>query len=350
MLSFGYFGDGPWSHQALEALLQDQRFRLAFVVARRDRDEPTLRAFAETAGVPFWRPENVNDDDFLALVAPLAADIFVSMSYDQIFRGRLIRTPPLGVINCHAGALPRYRGRNVLNWALISGEDHFGVSVHYLDEGIDTGDLIRQQLVPIAPDDTYRDVLERAVSVCAQTLHTALGDVAEGRVVRTPQTGPGFYCGQRRDGDEWVDWTWTAARVHNFVRGIAPPAPGARSVVMTRAGPVQLALTRSALIPGAPSYLGTPGEVVGRSEAGIVVKTGDATLMILEVATIDASGLLGECRSPRYRVGTRFLPTPADVQLADLRRRLDDLTRSDLTRDDLNSASSTPEVSPRQRL
>ena len=322
MISFGYFGDGPWSHRALEVLLTDERFRLAFVVARKNRDEPVLRAFADGAEVPFFRPPAVNDDDFLARVRPLNADLFVSMSYDQIFRERLLHTPQLGVINCHAGALPRYRGRNVLNWALINGEDHFGVSVHYVDEGIDTGDLIKQRMFPIAPDDRYGDVLARAFTACAETLHAALGDIAEHRVVRTPQTGPGFYCGQRRDGDEWLDWTWPSARVHNFIRGIAPPAPGARTVMMTSTGGAQVALTRSKLVPSAPSYLGTPGEVIGRSGSGVVVKTGDTCLEICELAPVDAEGGLGELRVPSYRIGRRFVATPYEHHLSELRRDL----------------------------
>jgi len=333
VISFGYFGDGPWSHRALQTLLADDRFRLAFVVARSSRDEPTLRTFAEAAGVPFLRPDNVNGDAFLEAVAPLAADLFVSMSYDQIFRGRLIRLPRLGVVNCHAGALPRYRGRNVLNWAIINGEDHFGVSVHYIDEGIDTGDLIAQRRVGIAPEDTYLEVLEKAFPACAETLHAALVDIAEDRVTRTPQSGTGFYCGMRRDGDEWLEWTWPSKRVHDFIRGVAPPAPGARtalqpsivqpSALQSSAGDVQVALLRSRLVPGAPSYYGTPGEVIGVNARGVVVKTGDAYLEVHEVAQVAGDGSLGEVKRPRYRVGSRFHPSVTEYRLAKMQRELD---------------------------
>ena len=336
MISFGYFGDGPWSHRALQTLLADARFRLVFVVARCSRDEPTLRALAEAAGVPFLRPENVNSDAFLETVAPLSADLFVSMSYDQIFRGRLICTPKLGVVNCHAGALPRYRGRNVLNWAIINGEDHFGVSVHYIDEGVDTGDLIAQRRVPIAPDDTYREVLEKAFLACAETLHAALVDVAENRVTRTLQTGagfaPGFYCGMRRGGDEWLEWTWPAPRIHDFIRGIAPPAPGARTMLQSSKGDVQVALLRSRLVPDAPTYYGTPGEVIGVNARGVVVKTGDSYLEIHEVAHAFQDESLGESKRPRYRVGSRFYPAVSDYRLAALQRELEVLrgqTRSE---------------------
>ena len=325
MISFGYFGDGPWSHRALETLLADARFRLAFVVARFSRDEPTLRAFAEAAGVPFLRPENVNNDAFLATVAPLAADLFVSMSYDQIFRERLIRLPRLGVVNCHAGALPRYRGRNVLNWAIINGEDHFGVSVHYIDEGVDTGDLIRQRHVEIAPEDTYLKVLEKAFPACAETLHAALVDIAEDRVTRTPQTGLGFYCGMRRDGDEWLEWSWPAKRIHDFIRGIAPPAPGARAVLQGAAGDIRVALLRSQLVPGVPAYYGTPGEVIGVNARGVVVKTGDTYLEIHEVAHVAQDGTLVAPKRPRYRVSSRFYPTVNEYRLSVLQRELDAL-------------------------
>ena len=322
MIKFGYFGDGPWSHRALQTLLADTRFRLAFVVARFSRDEPVLRGFAAAADVPFLRPKNVNSDEFLETVAPLSADLFVSMSYDQIFRGRLIRLPRLGVVNCHAGELPRYRGRNVLNWAIINGEDHFGVSVHYIDEGIDTGDLIAQRRVPIAPDDTYLEVLEKAFPACAETLHAALVDVAENRVTRTSQSGPGFYCGMRRDGDEWLEWSWPTKRIHDFIRGIAPPAPGARTVLQRPKGDVQLALLRSRLIPGAPAYYGTPGEVIGINARGVVVKTGDTCLEVYEVAHVAQDGTLEVPERPRYRVGSRFYPMVSDYRLSAIQREL----------------------------
>ena len=77
------------------------------------------------------------------------------MSFDQIFKEEIINIPPLKIINCHAGKLPFYRGRNILNWALINDEKEFGITVHYVDFGIDTGDSILQKNYEITDDDDY---------------------------------------------------------------------------------------------------------------------------------------------------------------------------------------------------
>ena len=336
MLRLGYFGDGPWAHRAFDLIVRDPRFEVAFVVARSQVPDPALRERARAHGLPFLSYPNVNADAALAALASYDADLFVSMSFDQIFRAPFLSLPPLGVINCHAGALPRYRGRNVLNWALINGEQTFGVSVHYVDEGIDTGDLLKQTHVPIAPTNTYREVLAEAHHACADTLLGALGDLAEGRAERRPQGSGGFYCGRRRDGDEWLDWRWSSARLHNFVRGVAPPAPGARSVMRDQ----EVAILRSTLLD-APPYLGTPGEVVGRSEDGVRVKTGDGVLELNLTASASAQGLSTPER-PRFPIGARFIVDRQAQRLTELERDVAAL-RAQLAPDELPHASNVPE-------
>jgi methionyl-tRNA formyltransferase len=215
------------------------------------------------------------------------------------------------VINVHAGALPFYRGRNVLNWAIINGETSFGVTCHYVDEGIDTGDIIEQRMLPIGQDDDYAVVLGAAQVACADVLHEALGALALGNVRRRQQNSihpVGFYCGRRVRGDEILDWNQPASRVHDFIRGIAPPAPGAR----TWAGATEYAVLRSRQIVDACVYIGTPGEVVGRDGEGIVVKCQDSTLRVQLVARIGADGLAGAPEVPRLKIGTRLARGPGE--------------------------------------
>jgi methionyl-tRNA formyltransferase len=201
--------------------------------------------------------------------------------------------------------LPFYRGRNILNWALINGETSFGVTVHHVDAGIDTGDIIHQVRVPIAAQDNYRDVLEKAFEACPIALAQALRLIATGTAPRIPQRSihpTGFYCGRRTAGDEVIDWSWAATRLHNFVRAIAPPAPGARTVIDGR----QIAFLASEIVDGAPPYIGTVGEVVGRDARGIVVKCSDTVLRITATAEASSDGAVSAPGVPRFAVGTRF--------------------------------------------
>ena len=101
-------------------------------------------------------------------------DLNLSVSYDQIIRRPLLEAAPLGFVNFHAGKLPIYRGRNVVNWALINGETEIGLTAHFMDEGIDTGDILLQRTLPIAWTDTYGDVLSRVVDAFPDLVRDAV--------------------------------------------------------------------------------------------------------------------------------------------------------------------------------
>lgn len=303
MMRIGYFGDGRWARRAFERIASSEELEVAYVVARHVDPDPVLREYAQEYEIPFFSPSDVNEPSFLGELAEHAPDVNVSMSYDQILRADAIEHAPKGFINCHAGALPFYRGRNVLNWALINGEDRFGVTVHYVEETIDTGDIITQRFGVITPEDNYQSLLDTAVELCAEALLEALRDIRCDEVSTTSQEKihpVGFYSSARREGDEWIDWSWPAERIHNLIRAISPPGPGARTLLNGRS----LVMLASEKIPKAPEYIDRPGTVVGRNEEGIVVKTGDSTLRITEIA--DWNDEIDSPRTPEYGIGTTF--------------------------------------------
>lgn len=304
-MRIGYFGDGPWASKALEQISSIGRHEIAFIVARFDHQDPILKDWSEKLGVPFLVHPDVNSADFLQQLADYGSDILVSMSFNQIMKEEIIQSAPKGFINCHAGALPFYRGRNPLNWALINGEESFGVTVHYIDPGIDSGDIIARKTVSITQEDSYATLLEKAYAECPLVLMQALDEVAEGRASRVSQAQihpVGFYCGRRREGDEWIDWSLPSERIHDFVRGLSLPGPGARTLGEMGA----LAVLEAKLIPDAPNYLATSGEVVGRCDGGVIVKTGDSTVLLSKAALLDDKGNFGSPFVPHWRIGTRL--------------------------------------------
>lgn len=304
-MRIGYFGDGPWASKALEQISSSGRHEIAFIVARFDHQDPVLKDWSVKLGVPFLVHPNVNSADFLHQLADYSSDILVSMSFNQIMKEEIIRSVPKGFINCHAGALPFYRGRNPLNWVLINGEKSFGVTVHYIDPGIDSGDIIARKAIAITEEDSYATLLEKAYAECPLVLLQALDEVAEGRAARISQAQihpVGFYCGRRREGDEWIDWSLPSERIHDFVRGLSFPGPGARTLGEVGA----LAVLEAKLIPDAPNYLATSGEVVGRCDSGVIVKTGDSTVLLSKAALLDDKGNHGLPFVPRWRIGTRL--------------------------------------------
>lgn len=304
-ISLGYLGDGPWAQNAFLQLTHDPSVHILFVIPRFENPDQILIEFANKAKIPLLTFANVNELASIEKISSFNPDLLVSMSFNQIIKPPLLNLPPLGFINCHAGRLPFYRGRNVLNWALINGESSFGITVHYLDEGIDTGDIILQEEIPITPEDDYGTVLAKAYQQCPLLLHRAIELIRDGKAKLTPQREihpVGFYCGRRRKGDEEIDWTLTSVRIHNFIRGITLPGPCGRAQLNDQ----EVAIVKSKLIPQAPTYIGTPGEVVGRSLEGMIVKTGDATLLITQFAKVDSDGIPMQPTIPNFGIGERF--------------------------------------------
>ncbi|MAD58089.1 MAG: formyl transferase [Porticoccus sp.] len=280
-MKIGYFADGPWSHKALDKLLADKTILISFICARFDKPDPVLRSLAAAANIPFFVEKNINSDKFLDTISDFTVDIHVSMSFNQIFRQKLINQPSLGTINCHAGKLPYYRGRNILNWALINDEKEFGITVHYMDKGIDTGDIITQSLLPIDDQDTYKTLLVRAYEGCANILYESLKKIQSGTARRIKQQSihpMGFYCTARGPGDEVLDWNQSSRSIFNFVRAICPPGPAARTVLKDR----EIKINHIALLPNALKHKGICGAVLEVDDDGWIVKTADSYVKVTD--------------------------------------------------------------------
>ena len=303
-MKIGFFGDGPWAERALLPLLQDPRYTIVFVAVRASMPDPKLTEMAKRHGIPLLCPASINSDQSLAEIGRFGADLHVSMSYDQILREPVLKLPPRGTLNCHAGALPFYRGRNPLTWAIINGEEEFGVTVHWVDLGIDTGDIVRQVKTPIRAADTYATLLASAEELCASTLVQAISDVYEGtdqRIVQATIDPVGMYCCRRREGDEEIDWTSSTVSIERFVRALVPPGPGARTLWKD----APYAILAAEKIDGARPYAGAAGEVIGRDSAGILVKSGDTFLRLTRWAPVHPDGSLGVATVPNALRGQR---------------------------------------------
>lgn len=280
-MRIGYFGDGPWAHKAFERIVSDDSIEIAFVMVRYDKRDIILVQLAKQHDIPVELCKNINSKEFMDKVRQYHVDLFVSMSFNQIFKKEMINLPPLGTVNCHAGKLPFYRGRNILNWALINDEKEFGITVHYMDEGIDTGDIILQETYPITDEDDYRTLLERAYTGCADVLYRALKMVQKNEVsaVRQKEIDPvGMYCGMRQPGDEILDWNQPSRDIFNFVRAICIPGPQAVSWI----NGTKIRINKVRMVKGAHTYKGIAGQIIGRTKEGYYIKTADTMLEITE--------------------------------------------------------------------
>ena len=303
-MKIGYFADGPWSHIAIDKIALDKTLEIVFIVPRYDTQDPVLKNWSKKLNVPFLVAKNVNDKAFLESIKKYHADLFISMSYNQILKKDILSIPPKGFINCHAGAIPFYKGRNPLNWVLINGEKEFGITVHFVDEGIDTGDIITQNFYPILINDTYKILLDHAIHECANILFDSIKKIQNNSVTRIKQSDihkVGTYYGRRVEGDEIINFNQNSKRVHNFIRAISEPGPFARAFIKDK----EIAIHRSELIENAPKYLSTIGEVIANSSKGIVVKTKDSSVLITKISKV-SNNEIGNAFIPNFKIGTRF--------------------------------------------
>ncbi len=253
---FGYHNVG---HRCLSVLLA-HGIDVALVVTHRDNPAENIwfdsvQSLAQTHGVPVITPDDANTTQFVARVAALEPDLLFSFYYRSMLSNALLEIPRLGALNMHGSLLPRYRGRVPVNWAVIKGERETGATLHYMVEKPDAGDIVSQQAVPILPDDTAFDVFKKVTVAAEMALDRVLPALMDGTDPRMPQAlSLGSYFGGRRPEDGRIDWQRGAAEIHNLVRGVAPPYPGAFSDVAGR----RIRVLRSLLAREQPVRIGFP--------------------------------------------------------------------------------------------
>lgn len=206
---------------------------VARVVSHRDNPGETIwfDSVAELAArhdIPVIFPDDPNDPAVVAELAALRPDFLFSFYYRLMLKSPLLALPPRGAWNMHGSLLPKYRGRVPVNWAIIHGERETGASLHRMLEKPDAGEVVAQQAVPILPDDTALDVFGKVTLAAEIALDRVLPDLLAGHATGRPQNlGAGSYFGGRKAEDGRIDWTQPAARVHDLIRAVAPPYPGA---------------------------------------------------------------------------------------------------------------------------
>lgn len=188
-------------------------------------NESAVKAYAKEQGLQILQPTNLKDENFLKELEELKADVFVVVAF-RMLPESVWSMPSKGTINLHASLLPNYRGAAPINWAVINGETETGVSSFFIEKEIDTGKIIQQEKVTIAPDETAGDVYSKLMHLGAEVVHSTLQSIAKGRIDPVDQDSikvddlkpaPKIF---KKDCE--IDFTQNAADVHNFCRGLSP--------------------------------------------------------------------------------------------------------------------------------
>jgi len=211
---------------------------VALVVTHRDNPKENIwfDSVAELAalhGIPVITPDNPNTPEVIEQIRALQPDFFFSFYYREMLKRELLDIPKSGALNMHGSLLPKYRGRVPVNWAIIHGETETGATLHYMTEKPDDGDIVAQQAVPILPDDIALQVFQKVTVAAEIALNSVLPALLAGKAQAVQQDlSKGGYFGGRKAEDGVIDWSQSAQAIHNLVRAVAPPYPGATTQLL----------------------------------------------------------------------------------------------------------------------
>jgi methionyl-tRNA formyltransferase len=269
-----------------------------------------LEPLARAHGIAVRRCADINSAESVQHARELRPDLMVVTGWTRLLSAELLRVPPRGVVGFHASLLPHYRGRAPVNWAILRGDAETGNTMMYLDAGTDTGDIIDQQAVPIALNDTCATVYARVGEAGADMLRRHLRALLEGIAPRRPQ-GPadGPPLPKRTPGMGITDWNRPTRAVHDWIRALTLPYPGAFTFLAER----KVMLWASTM--GGARVAGAAGEVLGRNADGLRVGTADGALLLTSVS--DAGGVPGPAavwaERNGLRPGDKFESVPAEA-------------------------------------
>jgi UDP-4-amino-4-deoxy-L-arabinose formyltransferase/UDP-glucuronic acid dehydrogenase (UDP-4-keto-hexauronic acid decarboxylating) len=188
----------------------------------------SVEDWCQEHNVPVSCVEDVNRPEEVERIRGLRPDIIFSFYYRRMLKPAILEIPPRGCLNLHGSLLPRYRGRAPVNWAIVHGETETGVTLHYMVAKPDAGEIVGQQAVPIAFEDTALTLFGKMERAAAELLDRLLPLIREGREPRRPNPiEQGSYFGGRQSEDGQINWQGDAIAAYNLVRAVTKPYPGA---------------------------------------------------------------------------------------------------------------------------
>lgn len=256
-----FFGSGDIGLPTLQWLLGDPQTELCAVVTQPDR--PAGRGLAlkpsaikETAlskSVTTLQPSRVRAEESVAMIAAYEPDLFVVMAYGQILPQTLLDVPKRGALNLHASLLPRHRGAAPVHAAVLSGDARSGITVMWMDAGLDTGDILLMQECELAADETAGSLHDRLADLAPLALAESLVLIREGRAQRFPQDKQqATYAPKLDRGVGKIDWSASAVEIERKIRGLSPWPGSSTQVELESGNGLDLKVHRASVVDGAP--------------------------------------------------------------------------------------------------
>jgi methionyl-tRNA formyltransferase len=233
--------------------------------------ESAVKQFAIAHGLTVFQPESLKNPEAQERIAAAHPDALIVAAYGLILPPAVLAIPSRGAINIHASLLPRWRGAAPIQRALLAGDAETGISIMQMEAGLDTGPVLAQHRLPIAPDDDFRSLHDKLAALGGRAIVEALAGVA--RPTPQPEAGATYARKLGRE-DEEIDWSTSCAEIERKLRALRP-APGARTVL--KGQPLKIWQARCSARGGAP------GTVLEAGAAGILIGCGVGSLHVSEL-------------------------------------------------------------------
>lgn len=283
-----FAGSAALGCPTIDMLLKMHRHKLVGVLTQPDRPSGRklkvspcpVHAFMADYNVPVFMPENVNSPESIATIKELAPDLLIVVAYGQILKSELLALPPKGCINLHASILPSYRGAGPIQWAIANGDKETGVSVMYMNEKLDAGDVLSTAIVPIEEHDTAGIIHDKLAHEGVPLICSVIDEIAAGTAVAVPQDhSKATLAPKLKRSDGHIDWTLPADVIYNRVRGFNPWPACHSGYISPRHQDRRLKVFEA--YPEDAD--GNPGEVLEMNEHGPLIATGSGGLRLIEV-------------------------------------------------------------------
>lgn len=280
-----FMGTPDFSVPVLRAMVENG-IEVAGVVTQPDRPKGRGKGLVSSPvkeealryHLPILQPRKIREQEAVDALRAWNPDVIVVVAFGQILTKEVLEIPPMGCINVHASLLPKYRGAAPIQYAVLDGLEVTGVTTMFMDEGLDTGDILLQQIIPLEPKETGGSLFDKMSAVGADLLIQTLRELEAGTLVRKPQTGESTYVGMIKKSMGEIDWTKSAAEIERLIRGMNPWP----SAFTYREGKL-LKIWDADVVRSAEKQKGIPGSVIAVRKDEIEVQTGEGSLILREV-------------------------------------------------------------------
>ncbi len=236
-----------------------------------------VKSLAVSLGLPVLQPERARDPGFLQVLAALKPELIAVAAFGQILPPAILELPTHGCLNVHTSLLPRYRGAAPIQWAILNGDSHTGVTIMKMDVGLDTGGILSQEKTEIAPGDTAETLHNRLAQIGARLLVSTIPEYVEGRLTPVSQDNAlATHAPKIKKEHGHIDWTTPATTLWNRVRGLVP-WPGAFCYMPAANGGKTLLKVWSAEVT---SGTGKPGSILEAGQGKLIVACGTDALSL----------------------------------------------------------------------